>query len=65
VAGPVDIVGAGDCVLANAAMALAAGASVREAIELANLAASVVIRKIGTTGTATRAELAEALRESS
>jgi len=65
VAGPVDIVGAGDCVLAHLAMALAAGASVGEAVELANLAASIVIRKIGTTGTATAAELAEALRESS
>ena len=65
VAGPVDIVGAGDCVLAHLAMALAAGASVGEAMELANLGASIVIRKIGTTGTATGAELAEALRDSS
>ena len=65
VAGSVDIVGAGDCVLAHLAMALAAGASVDEAVELANLAASIVIRKIGTTGTATAGELAEALGGSS
>ena len=64
-AGPIDIVGAGDCVLAHLAMALAGGASVGEAVELANLAASIVVRKIGTTGTATAAELAEALGERS
>ncbi len=58
---PLDIVGAGDCVSANLAMALAAGATLGEAIEIANLAASVVVKKLGTTGTATRAELAEAL----
>ena len=42
-------------------MALAAGASALEAITLANLAGSIVVRKIGTTGTAGVAELAEAL----
>lgn len=50
--GPIDVVGAGDAVSANLAAALAAGASLREAIELANAAASIVIHKLGTTGTA-------------
>ena len=54
---PIDIVGAGDTVLASLAMALGAGATPAEAAELGNLAAAVTIRKIGTTGTATVAEL--------
>jgi len=55
---PIDIVGAGDSVLAGVAMALGAGATAAEAAELGNLAAAVTIRKIGTTGTATVEELA-------
>jgi len=55
--GPIDIVGAGDAVTANLASALAAGATLREALELANAAASVVIHKLGTTGTASVPEL--------
>ena len=61
VTGEIDIVGAGDTVLAHLALALAAGASVAEAITLANLAGSIVVRKIGTTGTATVEELREAM----
>jgi bifunctional ADP-heptose synthase (sugar kinase/adenylyltransferase) len=38
---------------------LAAGASLREAIELANAAASIVIHQLGTTGTASVAQLSE------
>lgn len=55
--GEIDVVGAGDSVSANLAAALAAGATVAEALELANAAASVVIHKLGTTGTANREEL--------
>ncbi|MBI5773027.1 MAG: carbohydrate kinase [Verrucomicrobia bacterium] len=55
--GEIDIVGAGDSVTANLTAALAAGASLREAIELANAAASIVIHKLGTTGTATVGEI--------
>ncbi|MEI7733188.1 MAG: PfkB family carbohydrate kinase [Verrucomicrobiota bacterium] len=55
--GPIDIVGAGDSVTANLASALAAGASLRESMELANAAASVVIHKLGTTGTAALPEI--------
>jgi bifunctional ADP-heptose synthase (sugar kinase/adenylyltransferase) len=57
VRGEIDVVGAGDAVSANLASALAAGASVSDALELANVAASVVIHKLGTTGTATVKEL--------
>jgi rfaE bifunctional protein kinase chain/domain len=59
VRGEIDIVGAGDAVSANLTAALAAGASLREALELASAAAAVVIHKLGTTGTATVLELQE------
>lgn len=52
VRGEIDIVGAGDAVTANLAAALAAGANVTEAMELAMAAASIVIHQLGTTGTA-------------
>lgn len=56
--GPIDIVGAGDSVTANLAAALPSGASLREAIELAAVASSIVIHQVGTTGTASIAEMA-------
>ena len=59
VRGPIDIVGAGDAVTANLMVALAAGANVSEAMELANAAASVVIHQLGTTGTASVEQLRE------
>jgi len=55
--GEIDIVGAGDAVTANLTVALAAGATIREALELANAAASIVIHQLGTTGAATVAEI--------
>jgi rfaE bifunctional protein kinase chain/domain len=61
VRGEIDIVGAGDSVTANLTAALAAGASIGEALELANAAASVVIHQLGTTGTASVRQLAETL----
>jgi rfaE bifunctional protein kinase chain/domain len=61
VRGPIDIVGAGDAVTANLAVALAAKASLREAMELAMAAASIVIHQVGTTGTASVSQLAELL----
>ena len=61
VRGPIDIVGAGDSVTANLAVALAAGASLREAMTLAMAAASIVIHQLGTTGTASVASLAKQL----
>jgi rfaE bifunctional protein kinase chain/domain len=59
--GEIDVVGAGDAVSANLATSLAAGAKVREAIEIANTAASVVIHKLGTTGTASVKEISTLL----
>lgn len=59
--GPIDIVGAGDSVSANLTAALAAGASVLEAMELAMAAAHLVIHQLGTTGTATVSEIREVL----
>ena len=56
--GPIDIVGAGDSVTANLTAALAAGATIPEALELAMAAASCVIHQLGTTGTANPAQLA-------
>jgi rfaE bifunctional protein kinase chain/domain len=53
----IDIVGAGDAVSANLTAALAAGAAPTEAAFIANRAASVVVHKLGTTGTATVAEI--------
>jgi rfaE bifunctional protein kinase chain/domain len=63
VRGPIDIVGAGDAVTANLAAAMAAGATLREALELAMLAASVVIHQLGTTGTASVEQMAPLLSQ--
>lgn len=54
---PIDIVGAGDTFLSALGCALAAGAPPEQAAAFANAASSVTIRKIGTTGTATREEI--------
>ena len=62
VRGEIDVVGAGDSVTANAVAALAAGASLAEALALANAAASIVVHQVGTTGTATVAEIGRLLR---
>jgi bifunctional ADP-heptose synthase (sugar kinase/adenylyltransferase) len=59
--GEIDVVGAGDSVTANLTMALAAGATLHEALELANTAASIVIHQLGTTGTATPQQLRQLL----
>lgn len=53
---PVDICGAGDSFSAAAASALAAGATIDQAVQLGNLVASVTIMKKG-TGTATPVEV--------
>ena len=62
VRGEIDVVGAGDAVSANLLAALCAGSNLREALELANAASSVVLHKLGTTGTATLAELSSLLQ---
>ncbi len=65
VTGPIDIVGAGDSVTAGIVSALSSGASPIEAAIIGNLTASVTIRQLGTTGTATKEQLLEALQNHS
>ncbi len=57
VRGEIDIVGAGDAVTAALTLSLAAGASLPEAMGLAQAAASVVVHQLGTTGAAHVPEL--------
>ena len=61
VTGEIDIVGAGDSTLAGIVAARCSGASLQEAALVGNLVASVTIRCIGTTGTASQDEVTEAL----
>lgn len=56
-----DVTGAGDTVVGTIGLALAAGADVKTAVELANYAAGVVVGKVG-TATLTQKELMEAIR---
>jgi len=63
--GEIDIVGAGDAVTANLTASLAAGASLHEALEIANAAASIVIHQLGTTGTASARQIEELLASAS
>ncbi|MFB3902552.1 MAG: bifunctional heptose 7-phosphate kinase/heptose 1-phosphate adenyltransferase [Acidobacteriota bacterium] len=60
VSGPIDIVGAGDSAGAGLVSALCAGATLEEAAEMGTLVASVTIRKLGTTGTASPEEVIQA-----
>ena len=57
-----DVTGAGDTVIATLAAALAAGCNRREAATLANLAAGLVVRKIGVAAV-TPAEMRDALHQ--
>jgi rfaE bifunctional protein kinase chain/domain len=57
-----DVTGAGDTVIAVFTAARAAGATWREAMELANVAGGLVVMKRG-TATVSRGEMAEALRD--
>ena len=56
-----DVTGAGDTVIAVLTLALAAGATILEAAQLANYAGGIVVMKRG-TATVTREELAAAIR---
>lgn len=51
-AGPIDIVGAGDSATAGTVLSLCAGASLPQAALVGNLVASLTVQQIGTTGTA-------------
>ncbi len=55
--GPIDIVGAGDSVIAALTVALCCGANAFEAACLGNLAAWVTIQQVGTTGTVSAEQL--------
>lgn len=57
-----DVTGAGDTVIATTAAALASGTAMSNAISLANLAAGLVVRKIG-VASVTRSELQVALHQ--
>ena len=55
-----DVSGAGDTVVATLSICLAAGMDIIDAIKTANIAAGIVVKKIG-TATLTREELAPLL----
>lgn len=57
VEGEIDTVGAGDSVMAGVVLALCSGAEPEEAALLGNIVASITIQQIGTTGTASPAQV--------
>lgn len=61
VKGPIDPTGAGDSATAGAVLALSSGATPPEAALIGNLVASITVQQLGTTGTASPAQLHEAL----
>lgn len=63
--GPIDICGAGDAATAGMTAACCAGATMAEAAFIACLASGVTVRKLGTTGTASREEMLALFRERS
>lgn len=62
VPGPVDPTGAGDAFTAGAVLSMAAGASRVEAALVGNLAASVTVRQLDTTGSPRPRDLVEAFQ---
>jgi sugar/nucleoside kinase (ribokinase family) len=63
VTGPIDIVGAGDAASSGIVSGLLSGASEFEAAAFGNLVASITIQQLGTTGTATPAQVRERWQE--
>lgn len=63
VPGPIDPVGAGDSTSAGIACAVAAGETLAQAAAFGNLVASITIRQLGTTGTATPAQVRACMRD--
>ena len=57
VAGPIDVCGAGDSCTAGLVAAKLAGLSDLQAAAFANLVASITVQQVGTTGTATPAQV--------
>jgi len=62
VAGPIDIVGAGDSTSAAIVCAMAGGSGVEAAAAFGNLVASITIQQLGTTGTATAEQVRQRWR---
>jgi bifunctional ADP-heptose synthase (sugar kinase/adenylyltransferase) len=63
VSGPIDIVGAGDAATSGLVTALLAGGNEVEAATVGNLAASITVQQIGTTGVATRQQILRRLAD--
>ena len=63
VSGEIDPVGAGDSTMSGIVLALCAGASLAEAALIGNLVASITIQQIGTTGTASPAQVLARFQE--
>jgi len=63
VSGPIDIVGAGDSVMAASGAALSVGASLIEASIIGVITASIIVQQIGTTGIATREQISHRFSE--
>ena len=63
VKGLIDTCGAGDSATAGISCALAAGATLTEAILIGNLIASIIVQQIGVTGTATQSQLINRFKE--
>jgi rfaE bifunctional protein kinase chain/domain len=63
VEGPIDVVGAGDSTSAGIVCALAAGAGLECAAAFGNLVASITVRQLGTTGTASPEQVRSRWRE--
>ena len=61
--GPIDIVGAGDAVLASIGLAQCAGADSKEAAYIGNLVGSIIVQQIGTTGIVTQEQLRQRHKE--
>jgi rfaE bifunctional protein kinase chain/domain len=61
--GPIDIVGAGDSVLAGIGLTLCAGGTFQEAAYIGNLVGSITIQQIGTTGKASQHDLRQRHKE--
>ncbi len=60
--GPLDIVGAGDSATSGIVTSLLAGASLEEAAAMGNLVASITVQQLGTTGTASPAQVLDRCR---
>ncbi len=63
VAGPIDIVGAGDSCAAGITSAMVAGLTHEQAAAFGNLVASITIQQLGVTGTATPVQVRARWRE--